>query len=59
MFPTLCLVDGTCEKIPKKSKQKLKEALTKEEYHSLIKQENGITYEYRLRLEELFFKIFS
>jgi stage II sporulation protein R len=59
MFPTLCLVDGTCEKVPKKARQKLKESLTREEYHSLIKKENGINYEYRFRLEELFLKIFS
>ena len=59
MFPTLCLVDGTCEKVPKQSKKKLKKALTKKEYHSLLKEEGGVLYEYRFRLEELFLEIFS
>lgn len=53
MFPTLCLVDGTCEVVPEESKEKLKSSLSKKEYKSLLKkQKNGITVEYRFRLEE-------
>lgn len=53
MFPTLCLVDGTCEVVPEESKEKLKSSLSKKEYKYLLKkQKNGITVEYRFRLEE-------
>lgn len=36
MFPTLCYVDGTYSVVPDKSKEKLKEVLSKEEYESLL-----------------------
>lgn len=59
MFPTLCLLDGACEKVPTKSKEKLQDALTEGEYNSLLTQEhNGIKYEYRFRLGEWFSKAF-
>ncbi len=53
MFPTLCLVDGTCETVPEESKEKLKNSLTQKEYQSLLKkQKKGGNVEYRFRLKE-------
>lgn len=60
MFPTLCLLDGTCETVPENSKKKLKDSLTEKEYNSLLTAEhNGIKYEYRFRIKEWFSKTFS
>lgn len=60
MFPTLCLVDGTCETVPEESKEKLKSSLTKKEYRSLLKvQKKGVAVEYRFRLEKWFSEIFG
>lgn len=60
MFPTLCLLDGTCEKVPEESKEKLQASLTEGEYNSLLTAEyNGIKYEYRFRLKEWFLETFS
>jgi len=50
MFPTLCLVDGTCETVPKMSKKKLKKVLADDEYSLLTKQKEDMEIEYRVHM---------
>ena len=40
LFPSLCFEDATTATVPKNSKQKLKNALTKEEYNTLNRPKN-------------------
>ena len=39
MYPSLCMIDGVTETVPKESKEKLEEALSKEAYALLQKKE--------------------
>jgi len=50
MFPTLCLVEGTCEEVPETSKEKLKEALGEDEFQLLTKEKGDLQVEYRVRI---------
>lgn len=44
MYPTLCFVDSTYQIVPDESKEKLKEALTNEEYEMLLAGGENVTY---------------
>ncbi|MFA9465113.1 MAG: stage II sporulation protein R [Velocimicrobium sp.] len=56
MFPSLCYVDETYEVITEENKEKFKEILTKEEYESLLSDENTPVF-YKSKLKELFDKV--
>ncbi len=44
MYPSLCFVDSTYQVVPENSKEKLKTALTEEEYNSLLEGGKNVTY---------------
>lgn len=58
MFPSLCFVDGTYSYVPDKSKGKLKNVLTEDEYKTI--SESGdidMKVEYKLKISELWGKL--
>lgn len=48
MYPTLCFVDSTYQVVPEKSKEKLKENLTEEEYESLLTGGEDVEFGFKL-----------
>ncbi|MCH5266033.1 MAG: stage II sporulation protein R [Lachnospiraceae bacterium] len=48
MYPTLCFVDSTYQIVPDSSKEKLKGALTEEEYNSLLDGGEDVSYSFRI-----------
>lgn len=51
MFPSLCFVDGTYAVVPDKSKERLKEVLTEEEYKT-ISDNGSVKVEFAFKLEQ-------
>jgi len=51
MFPSLCFVDGTYSIVPDKSKEKLQNVLTKEEYETISENET-LKIQYAFKVKE-------
>ncbi len=47
MYPTLCYVDGTYQRVPDESKERLESCLTSEEYESIV-DDGDISYRSRI-----------
>lgn len=47
MYPSLCFVDSVYQTVPDSSKERLKETLTEEEYHSLLDSGENIRYSWK------------
>lgn len=48
MFPSLCIVDGTYQVVPEKSKNQLKKVLSVEEYDSLLHSSNRVHIKFKI-----------